>query len=147
MKLYTVFLITLLIIGILAVSGCVTVPSGTTGDEGTSEGASGVPTSDSAGEDISDIPRYTGSVRTLQGDIPFTAEGNVFATYLTSASVDEVLDFYQTQLPANGWTIVDSGEISKMPTAEKEGKYTVIAITESIDYSGYTNINIISGPK
>ncbi|MHC2994871.1 MAG: hypothetical protein IBV53_05155 [Candidatus Atribacteria bacterium] len=60
----------------------------------------GPPTSDVAGEDKKDVPRYPGSVRT--GSV--SVAGIDFVDYVTSASIDEVLAFYEKELPANGWT-------------------------------------------
>lgn len=109
----------------------------------------GTPTVDVAGQDISDIPRYTGSVMIVYGeDVMGTIPGTVVVAYLTSASIDTVLDFYQTQLPANGWTVIDMGEVSKMPLAMKGGRGSVVVtITASEDYSGYTDINIVFVPE
>ena len=72
------------------------VPSGGIG------GTSKAPTSDVAGQDISDIPRYTGSVRIFHGSVPGVTDSRT-VVYLTSASIDTVSDFYEAQLPANGW--------------------------------------------
>ncbi len=109
----------------------------------------GTPTVDVAGQDISDIPRYTGSVMIFYGeDVIGTIPGTIVVAYLTSASIDTVLDFYQTQLPANGWTVFDMGEVSKMPAAIKGGRGSVVVtITASEDYSGYTDINIVFAPE
>lgn len=109
----------------------------------------GTPTVDVAGQDISDIPRYTGSVMIVYGeDVIGTTPGTIVVAYLTSASIDTVLDFYQTQLPANGWTVIDMGEVSKMPLAMKGGRGSVVVtIMASEDYSGYTDINIVFVPE
>ena len=149
MSLYTKILIILLLAGILMANGCVKTPleQPFVGEELTEPSTSGigVPTTDVAGKDFSDIPRYTGSTRIFYGkDAP--TEGFTISAYITTASLDEVLDFYNTQFPANGWTIIDSGEISKMPTAEKEGRgMAIVTITDSEDYPGYTDVNILVG--
>jgi len=65
----------------------------------------GPPTSDVPGEDIPDVPRYPGSVRTDY----LSVGGMTEVSYITSASFDEVVDFYEEKLPANGWDIIISG--------------------------------------
>jgi len=147
----TAGLITILLISVLFISGCgcgcgsEQVPTGTSKGEG--EGLP--PTSDVSGKDISDIARYTGSVRIFYGEnVRGTTPGTIVVGYLTSESIDTVLDFYQTQLPADGWTVIDMGEVSKMPAAMKEGRGSaIVTITASEDYSGYTDINIVLIPE
>ena len=167
MRLNKIILLGILLISVLFVSGCVnpmykigtykqnssTIPVQTS-DEGEVLQSRGIsttteqPTSDVSGEDISDIPRYITSVRIFYGkDILGTISGTTVVGYLTSASIDTVLDFYQAQLPANGWAIIDAGEVSKMVAAMKEERGSVIVtITASEDYSGYTDINIVFVP-
>jgi len=157
----TAGLIAVLLITALSISGCVTTQTGTrtSGGGGVAspvggpqvgpEPAGGAPTSDVAGRDISDVTRYTGSVRIFYGEnVLGTVPGTIVVGYLTTASIDTVLDFYQTQLPANGWTIIDMGEVSKMPAAMKEGRGSaIVTITASEDYPGYTDISIVLVPQ
>ena len=116
--------------------------------------ASGVPTSDVAGENIQDVPRYPGSVRVYYGPVPNT--NFIVVEYLTSASIDTVRDFYEAQLPTDGWVSPTDEETMQMfglthryvgQTVEKDGEQTVVLVRSSSDYSGYTNINITFGPK
>lgn len=157
-KLLNGLLIGILVIGVVLISGCVEDLSSNqaplTGEgEGlpptTSPSTAGPSTSDAAGQDISDIPRYTGSVRILySADVPGTIPGTIVVAYLTSVSIDTVLDFYQTQLSANGWTVIDMGEVSKMPFATKQGRGSaIVTIIASEDYPGYTDINIVFVPE
>ncbi|MFH1391032.1 MAG: hypothetical protein ABIH20_01840 [Candidatus Diapherotrites archaeon] len=135
----------LAVIGTILISGC-TQPEG--------EGLGGapsftlqqvgqqIPTADVVGEDISDIPRYSGSVRIHHGPIPGAAPGNIIVVYLTSASTDTVEAFYETQLPTNGWTVISSS--MGMIAAEKAGRgTTIVTIAASEENSGYTEISII----
>lgn len=106
------------------------------GGGGTGGGGTGgePPTSDVSGSDISDIPRYTGSVRTYYGVL---YEGTIIY-YVTSASTSTVADFYATQLPANGWTVSGTTTI----TATKGSAFAYIEIKASSTYSGYTEIQL-----
>lgn len=103
--------------------------------------AEGPPTSDVAGEDIPDVPRYRGSVRSYYG----SSGGTTSVIYITSASIDEVLGFYEEKLPDNGWTTetlwrqVDEGMI-----AASKGKIRVtVECSPSIDYPNYTFVLIV----
>lgn len=103
---------------------------GTTNGGGTAQ----PPTSDVSGSDISDIPRYTGSVRSYYGELYGVT--NIY--YVTSASTSTVADFYATQLPANGWTAGGTTSIY----ATKGSAIAAIEIKASTTYSGYTEIQI-----
>ncbi len=115
----------------------------------------GVPTSDVAGEDISDIPRYPRSVRIHYGTIP-GAEDMLVVVYLTPINVDTVANFYETQLPANGWETPLGAEIIEelnLPyTYVEQGllkgeQQAIVLVRNSEEYSGYTDINITYGPR
>jgi hypothetical protein len=114
----------------------------------------GIPTSDVIGEDISDVPRYPGSVRIHYGTVPGVTDV-VIVVYLTSANIDTVSDFYEKQLPANGWVSPMDEETMQMfgltykyvEQAVKKGEREIIVmVSPSADYSGYTEVNI-SFPK
>jgi len=132
-------------------------PGGTTVAPG--GGGAGAPISDVAGKDISDVPRYPGSVRIYYGSIP--GEKNVTTVaYLATASIDIVSNFYETQLPENGWkSPIDEQTMKEMmqmsgltyryvgQILEKGEEQMVILIAETSDYPGYTEISITFGPK
>ena len=114
----------------------------------------GVPKLDVAGEDISDVPRYPGSIRVYYG--PVSDTGIIVVEYLTSASVDTVMNFYEAQLPTDGWVSpIDEEEMQMFGLSyryagqgvEKGEQQTIVLVRDSSDYSGYTNINITFGPK
>ena len=136
---------------LLVLTGCV---GGIPGGGGGSASGETVPTSDIAGEEISDVPRYPGSVRVYYGPVPNT---NIIVTeYLTSAGIDTVSDFYEAQLPANGWVSPTDEELMKEfgltyiyvgQGVEKGEHQTIVLVRDSSDYSEYTNINITFGPK
>ena len=76
--------------------------------------------------------------------------------YSTSASVDTVSDFYETQLPANGWeSPLDAEMMEEFGLTYryvgqgllKEGRQTIVLVGASEEYSGYTDISITVGPK
>ncbi len=150
----TAVLIPILLLAVLALigAGCGGgEPAVSDGDNGIT---SGVPTSDVAGKDIQDVPRYPGSARVYYGPVPNT--NFIVVEYLTSAGVDTVMDFYEAQLPTDGWISPIDEEAMQMfgltyryvgQTVEKDGQQTVVLVRDSSDYSGYTNINITFGPK
>ncbi len=116
--------------------------------------STGTPTTDVSGEDISDVPRYPGSVRVYYGPIPDT--DIVVVEYLTSASIETVSDFYESELPTNGWQSPIDEETMQMlgltygyvgQAVEKGEEQAVVLVRGSSDYAGYTNINITFGPK
>jgi len=91
-------LLVVLVIGVVFISGCVEAPEVTTHPD-----EIGPPTLDVIGNDIPDVPRYPGSVRTSYSHMGDERDRITAATYITSASVDEVLRFYKKELPVNGW--------------------------------------------
>ena len=108
-----------------------------------------LPTEDVEGEDLSDVPRYPGSVRT--GYITQETEEagrEKWISYATSAGIDEIRDFYARELPANGWNEVaarfdetdESGEIL-WTEGTKGDRYVAITYSASEDYSG--NLDLI----
>jgi len=109
-----------------------------------------IPASDVSGEDISDVSRYPGSVRVYYAPMP-GIPNYMTAIYVTSASIETVSDFYETQLPANGWESELSAEMMEEfgltymyvgQTLMKGGREIFVLVQDSSDYSGYTEINI-----
>lgn len=150
----------ILIIAILFIASLVLIGGGCgkteNGDKDVTPKGGGekVPTSDVAGKDISDVPRYPGSARVYYG--PVSDTGIIVVEYSTSASIDTVSDFYEAQLPANGWVSPTDEEMMKEfgltyryvgQGVEKGEQQTIVLVRDSSDYSGYTNINITFGPK
>ena len=104
------------------------------------------PTEDVPGEDLADVPRFPDSVRTYYSGSDWAFR---IIDYLTEASLDEIVDFYETQLPDHGWTLNysepywnDEWEID----AEKDGAWLRIEITPSWTYRGYHEIWIQYAP-
>lgn len=94
--------------------------------------------------DIPDVPRYPGSIRT--GSSVVVEAGLTMIGYVTSSSVDEVVDFYEKELPANGWEIINSFPIEGAVwlTAHKDHEIVVkVTSAPSDEYPGYTGIGII----
>jgi hypothetical protein len=147
------FVIPTLFLGALIIGGCgCTGGVGFTGDPVGEEkkSAAGGPKIDVLGQDISDIPRYPGSVRiTYKENYP--ARGYTAVDYVTPDSADQVLSFYEAQLPTNGWSYVTrraAEEISATKEAQEEGVISVlmgITAEDSDDYQGYTEISISRG--
>ena len=112
-------------------------------DEVTPAEKEGPPTSDVSGKDIPDVPRYPGSVRT--GSVGGTVE------YVTSASLDEVLAFYEKELPAHGWTEITPrlqiDEATFAIGAIKGNRELMVQFSRSEDYSdwgpNYTSVFIV----
>ncbi len=66
-----------------------------------------MPSADVAGEDLADVPRYSGSMRTGYDKNDDGTEINL--EYITSSSTKEILDFYKKTLVDNGWTLFAEG--------------------------------------
>lgn len=58
-----------------------------------------MPTTDAFGEDLADIPRYTGSIRSYYSQ----DEEETDITYDTTDTEAQVREFYKTTLTAKGW--------------------------------------------
>ncbi len=72
----------------------------------------------------SDMPVYPGAE--IQGSWDMTGEAgaeNIAVVLITQDSVDQVKDYYKKELPANGWTIEDSGTFSG--NGETFGGFTI----------------------
>jgi len=134
-------------IPILLLTALILVGAGCGGDGTTSVA---IPKLDVAGGDIQDVPRYPGSVRVYHAPM-YGIPNAIVVVYVTSASIDTVSDFYETQLPANGWKSESSAEIMEEfgltymyvgQTATKDGQEIFVLVRDSSDYSGYTEVNI-----
>lgn len=113
----------------------------TSGDGGDAETP---PASDVQGEDIPDVPRYPDSVRTEYGSVTDQSGVVIVVAYHSEADPEEVASFYEEGLAENGWTDISKfqrgGEFAV--TASREGESVTVAITDSTDYEGYTEIGI-----
>lgn len=139
----TLALLTVLVIGVVLISGCVGPVEDAPVEEEVAIQTEGPPTSDVAGEDKKDVPRYPGSVRT--GSVGGTVE------YVTSASLDEVWAFYEKELPANGWTEITPrlqvDEATFAIGAIKGNRELMVQCSRSEDYSdwgpNYTSVLLV----
>ena len=68
------------------------------------------PTADVPGRDLPDVPRYPGSVRSMYGSLPGMSDAGFYIMYDAPGTAEEVMDFYEAQLPANGWESSVSAE-------------------------------------
>jgi len=137
------FVAPLLFLGILVLVGA--------GCGGNGDTSVVIPKLDVAGQDIQDVPRYPGSVRVYSAPM-YGIPDAVTVVYVTSASIDTVADFYEAQLPANGWESELTAEIMEElgltcrmyvgQTVMKENWEVFVLVGDSSDYSGYTEANI-----
>ncbi|MDO8886462.1 hypothetical protein [Candidatus Oleimmundimicrobium sp.] len=84
----------------------------------------------------SDMPVYPSAE--IQGSWNMTGEAgaeNIAVVLITQDSIDQVKDYYKQKLPANGWTIEDSGTFSSA-----EGTFGGFTITK-----GSRNGNVTFG--
>lgn len=65
-------------------------------------------TSEVAGQDIADIPRYPDAQRIDYRRTPFRDVTYIGITYVAEAPVDDVRSFYRSELGRHGWGIVDA---------------------------------------
>jgi hypothetical protein len=82
-----------------------TVGPTTSDPSGETDSRPSPPTSDVAGYDFDDVPRYPEAVRTDYIFREDDGESDILVEYLAPALVREVAAFYEQSLPENGWTI------------------------------------------
>lgn len=100
---------------------------------------------DAPGMDISDLPRYPGSIR--QSDTVIAGPGGKKSgtlLYQTSDNARDVLDFYEEQIDSHDWTIVDTLDTKdgKIILVSKGTRRASIDIARRADIS-FTDISII----
>ena len=102
----------------------------------------GPPILDVTGEDIPDVPRYPGSVRTSYTRMASGGERGLMISYITPASIDEVLRFYRQELPARGWLeeLEMEFEGTFMLKKYKEGASIQLSVGSDELYPEYTLI-------
>ena len=102
----------------------------------------GPPVSDVEGEDVPGLPRYPGSVRIDYFRTEQAGSTSVGNTYLTGASRDEVVEYFEGTLPEADWTInailEQNGE--SILNATREAMTLQLVVTPSKDFDGYTEI-------
>jgi len=121
-----------------------------------SKGSYDKPTADEPGRDLPGVPRYPGSIRGMYGTIPGFPDSGFYIMYDAPGSVEEVMDFYEAQLPANGWESSVSAEeveefwtlypksyrfIETLLTRGKQEMVIQVGLAGS-DYPGYTDVII-----
>jgi len=65
----------------------------------------------------SDVPIYPGAQAQSALSVP---GGNLFVTFATSASVEDVAEYYEEQLGNQGWTIISTGDEKNRVLGTKE---------------------------
>ncbi len=110
------------------------------------------PTADVQGKDLPSVPRYPGSVRSMYGTIPGYPDAGFYIMYDAPGSAKEVMDFYEVQLPANGWesslTVEAADEYNESyrfidQALERGGQEIVVQVgLAGSDYAGYTDVTI-----
>lgn len=104
-----------------------------------------LPKEDVEGEDLKDVPRFAGSIRTTYENY----SESVSIEYLTSANITTVTEHYATELPAKGWTLegmtVDDNKTAIYATKMKWG-FVTVNIEKSTYYDGYTHIDVLFIP-
>lgn len=104
-----------------------------------------LPKEDVAGGDLTDVPRFPSSVRTIYENY----SESISIEYLASANITAVTEYYAIELPANGWVfegmVVGGIKTEIYATKMKRGSVT-INIENSDGYNGYVNIEVIFMP-
>ncbi|MEM2080791.1 MAG: hypothetical protein QXP44_06415 [Candidatus Bathyarchaeia archaeon] len=104
-----------------------------------------LPKEDVAGEDLTDVPRFPSSVRTIYENY----SESVSIEYLASANITAVTEYYAIELPANGWVLegmVVGGIKTEIYAAKMERGFVTINIEDSDGYNGYVNVEVIFTP-
>ncbi len=102
------------------------------------------PKDDVDGEDLADVPRFTGSIR-----ITYENYSDVSIKYLTSANITVVTDFYASELPAKGWKLegmTASDKKAEIYATKMKRGFVTVNIENSKDYDGYTSIEVLFNP-
>lgn len=100
---------------------------------------------DVPGEEIKDLPRYTGSIRVSYTIVTGENKKNSGVIVYQSADArDKVIDFYLKAAPANGWTtgdIVDTSD-GKIVQLSKDNRRLSLSIVRRAK-SKYTEITYV----
>lgn len=105
------------------------------------------PESDVEGEDLEDVPRFPGSVRTQYTYLEKGDERGAEIGYLAEAACGEVLDYYESRLPDRGWTVRFRArqEGERQIGAEKEGETLWIVCGSSEEHEGHVDVMVLVG--
>ncbi|MGB9841275.1 MAG: hypothetical protein ACPLKZ_00965 [Candidatus Bathyarchaeales archaeon] len=101
-----------------------------------------LPKEDVEGEDLTDVPRFPGSIRIAYE----SCSESVYIEYLTSANVTAITEYYATELPAKGWALEgltacdDKTEICAIKV--KMG-FVTVEIEGSNYYEDYARISVL----
>ncbi len=104
-----------------------------------------LPKEDVEGEDLIDVPRFSGSIRIAYE--PYSE--SVSIAYLTSANITTVTEFYAVKLPTNGWALegmTAEGKKTEIYATKMKRGFVTINIENSKDYNGYVNIEVVFTP-
>jgi len=104
-----------------------------------------LPKEDVEGEDLIDVPRFSGSIRITYENY----SESVSIKYLTSANITTVTEFYAVKLPTNGWTLegmTAEGKKTEIYATKMKRGIVTINIGNSNEYNGYVNIEVVFTP-
>lgn len=127
-----------------------TAADSTTGRTTTEAAADAPPTTDARGDDVSEIIRYPGSVRTEASRLDFGSEVQHIQSFIAQADMTEIKDYYLQQLSAAGWMNVSQMTIDDyaIVTGEKEdGSMSIYITIEESRYDDHMQINIMLNQK
>ncbi len=100
----------------------------------------GLPAEDQA-SGYEPVPRYPGSVMLEHTDMTFSGMRTVSISYGTTDSVDDVKNWYVSNIPAEGWTLLGTTTISDgVEITFTKGTSTTLQVT--IESSGYNTTSI-----
>jgi len=93
-----------------------------------------LPSADVAGEDLLDVPRYSGSMRAAYDK---NDDGTVVnLEYVSSASAKEILDFYKKTLPNSDW-ILRAGDNLGLTFSKTGADLTIEIVEENNNLTQY----------
>lgn len=106
------------------------------------------PLDDVDGADIETVPRYPDSVRYWYDEGVNGDPDTRFIGYLTDASMADIVEFYEEELPILGWEDVMGfvDEVESQVYGVTDDEMLVILIRPSAEYTGYLEIDITYSP-
>lgn len=86
-------------------------------------------------------PAYSGATIVYSGSTnPTTGESGSVVSYTTSASVERVVEYYESRLSAEGWTISATAEVAGMRIISAEKDTRTLGIQIATDGQGTTSV-------